>query len=107
MPKNTCHNSGDNGESEALPSEVERSAADEGILDCLSAEPSPAAKFNIRQLQGAWWAQEPSPTAAFAINGELAWFDFMCTHCPSRSPRQRGSRHRHCQSIIASNLTAT
>lgn len=29
----------------------------------------------LAQLQGAWWAQEPAPTVAFAIDGNCIWFD--------------------------------
>lgn len=48
------------------------------------AESAKAAQFSIRQLQGAWWAQEPSPTAAFAIDGDSAWFDYDNNYHPVR-----------------------
>lgn len=43
-----------------------------------------SATFDIRQLQGAWWSQEPSPTVAFAIDGDEAWFDYDSNYHPVR-----------------------
>ena len=36
----------------------------------------------MSQLQGAWWAKEPSPTAAFAIQGNQVWFDYDSQYHP-------------------------
>lgn len=47
---------------------------------CVSA----AQQFSMDQLQGAWWAKEPSPTAAFAIHGNEVWYDFDSRYHPAR-----------------------
>ena len=41
-----------------------------------------AEQFNIGQLQGAWWAQDPGPTAAFAIQGNEVWYDYDSKYHP-------------------------
>lgn len=46
--------------------------------------PNGVARFHLNQLQGAWWTQEPSPTAAFAIDGDQAWFDYDNNSHPVR-----------------------
>jgi hypothetical protein len=42
-------------------------------------------QISIGQLQGAWWSQEPGPTAAFAIQGNEAWFDYDSKYHPVKA----------------------
>ncbi len=52
------------------------------ILVCLPL--SAAAKFEIKQLQGAWWSDFKNPTADFGIEGEKVWLDIDSKYHPCR-----------------------
>jgi hypothetical protein len=53
------------------------------LIACVSLA-AHAQQFTIEQLQGAWWADLDAPTAAFAISGDEAWFDYDAAYHPCR-----------------------
>lgn len=54
------------------------------LLVMLSSSGLAAPPFDIKQLQGAWWSSQESPTADFAIAKDKVWLDFDSEYHPCR-----------------------
>jgi hypothetical protein len=56
------------------------------ILSALSVSISAfaAAHVSLEQLQGAWWSDTQSPTAAFAIRSNEVWLDSDSKYHPCK-----------------------
>ncbi len=55
------------------------------VLLYLTSLPTLAApKFELKQLQGAWWSDSSAPTAEFGIHGEQVWVDSDSEYHPCK-----------------------
>jgi hypothetical protein len=43
-----------------------------------------AEKYELTQLQGAWWSDHTNSTADFSIDGEQVWLDYDSQYHPCR-----------------------
>jgi hypothetical protein len=43
-----------------------------------------SAKFNVKQLQGSWWASTQQPSADFGISGDQVWLDYDSQYHPCK-----------------------
>ena len=43
-----------------------------------------AEKYELTELQGAWWSDPANPTADFSIQGDQVWLDYDSQYHPCR-----------------------
>ena len=43
-----------------------------------------AEKYELTELQGAWWSEPANPTADFSIQGDQVWLDYDSLYHPCR-----------------------